>query len=143
MSIRKIPVELLEEARRERPPGYVEDVLANAEKVDDKYIYMECKVFRRLRGKWTPKSGPGTHLHAMLERFGIKASPGCSCTERMVQMNIWGPDRCEREIETISQWMKAEAKKRGLPYISTVGRMLVRRAIAKARREASCAKDTT
>jgi len=143
MSIRKIPVELLEEAKRERPPGYVEDVLENAEKIDDKFIYMECKVFRQLRAKWTPSSGPGSHLHAMLKRFGINASPGCSCMERMVQMNIWGPDRCEQEIETINEWMKAEAEKRGLPYLSAVGRMLVRRAISNARKEAQRAKDTT
>jgi hypothetical protein len=48
-----------------------------------------------------------------------------------------------KKLETIVEWMKEEAANRRLPYLSTVGRMLVRRAISNARKEAERAKDTT
>jgi len=55
----------------------------------------------------------------------------------------WGCDGCDKNLETIVEWMKEEAANRGLPYLSTVGRMLVRRAINNARKEAERAKNTT
>jgi len=58
-------------------------------------------------------------------------------------MNKWGIAGCEQNVETIVEWMKEEAAKRKLPYLNTVGRILVRRAISNARREAERAKDTT
>jgi len=58
-------------------------------------------------------------------------------------MNRMGNDWCEQNIETIVEWLKEEAAARGLPFISTVGRMLVRKAISNARKEAERAKDTT
>ena len=50
-------------------------------------------------------------------------------------MDKWGCDGCEENLETIVEWMKEEAANRGLPYLSTIGRMLVRRAIHNARKE--------
>ncbi len=58
-------------------------------------------------------------------------------------MDQLGIEWCEENVETIVGWMKEEAAKRGLPYLTTVGRMLVRRAISNARKEAERAKDTT
>ena len=138
--MRKIPIELLDEARKERPSGYVEDVLAHAEKVDDKYIYMECKTFMRLRAKWTPLSGPGSHLHAILEFLGFKVRPGCSCTERIVQMNIWGVEGCKKRFGTIKEWMAIEAKNRGVAFLSVAASALIRLAIFKASLEEKHAK---
>jgi hypothetical protein len=53
-------------------------------------------------------------------------------------MDQWGCDECERpeRIEEVVAVMRAEAAARGLPFIDAVGRLLVRRAIANARRTA-------
>ena len=109
------------------------DVLQNAadECLRDKY---SGDVDRMVRG-------PGTELHRLLGKFGLHMKKGCACKARMVQMNKWGCDGCEENIETIVEWMKEEAAARGLPYLSTVGRMLVRRAIHNARKEASRAAE--
>jgi hypothetical protein len=52
------------------------------------------------------------------------------------QMDAWGPDGCERpeRINEVVAVMRAEAEARGLPFVDLAGRMLVRRAIANARR---------
>jgi hypothetical protein len=53
-------------------------------------------------------------------------------------MDGWGPDECEKpeRIEEVISVMRAEAKGRGLPFLDAAGRMLVRRAIRNARRNA-------
>ena len=83
----------------------------------------------------------GTHLHRLLSAFGFDATSQCKCTARVARMNEMGNDWCEENIETIVGWLKEEASNRGLPFLNAVGRMLVRRAIANARREAERAKD--
>lgn len=85
----------------------------------------------------------GTHLKQMLQSFFLVSTKGCKCQARAEHMNAMGNDWCEQNIETIVEWLKEEATARGLPFIRTVGRMLVRRAISNARREAERAKDTT
>ena len=53
-------------------------------------------------------------------------------------MDAWGPDECskpERIYEVVAV-MRAEAEARGLPFLDLAGRVLVRRAIANARRNA-------
>jgi len=84
----------------------------------------------------------GSHLKLMLSRFGIKPS-ACRCNKRAMHMNAMGNDWCEQNIETIVEWLKEEAAARGIPFISTVGRMIVRRAISNARKEAERAKADT
>jgi len=59
-------------------------------------------------------------------------------------MDAWGPDECSKpeRIDEVVAVMRSEAAARGLPFLDAVGRMLVRRAIANARREeASHAKE--
>lgn len=85
----------------------------------------------------------GHHLSILLGSFSIKPINGCKCKSRSKYLDALGADWCEQNIETIVEWLKEEAAARGLPFISTVGRMLVRRAISTARREAERAKDTT
>jgi hypothetical protein len=58
-------------------------------------------------------------------------------------MNAKGCQWCEDNIHQIVDWLREEATKRGLPFIDVAGRVLVRRAIANARRaEAGRAKET-
>ena len=60
------------------------------------------------------------------------------------QMDAWGCDECSRpeRIEEVVGVMREEAQARGLPFVDMAGRMLVRRAIANARKaEAKRAKE--
>lgn len=80
--------------------------------------------------------GPGSHLKAMLAGwpFYITAVPGCPCNEHAAKMDAWGPDGCEQRIDEIVEWLQLEATRRGLPFSAFAAKLLVRRAIAKARR---------
>lgn len=82
--------------------------------------------------------GPGTELAKLLKRFGIEPTPTCSCRAKAAQMDAWGPDECERpeRIAEVVAVMRAEAEARGLPFLDLAGRLLVRRAIQNARRNA-------
>lgn len=79
-------------------------------------------------------TGPGTELKNLISRIGLKPSPGCQCNSHAIQMNLWGPDECERRIDQIVGWLREEAARRRLPFVETLGRMLVRRAISNARK---------
>lgn len=85
-----------------------------------------------------PNHGPGTELSKLLKKFGIEPVPTCACRAKAAQMNAWGPDECSRpeRIEEVIAVMREEAMARGLPFIDAVGRMLVKRAIHNARRNA-------
>jgi hypothetical protein len=85
-----------------------------------------------------PTHGPGTELSKLLKRFGIEPTPTCSCRAKAAQMDAWGPDECSKpeRIDEVIAVMRAEAEARGLPFLDVAGRLLVRRAIANARRNA-------
>ena len=83
-----------------------------------------------------PTHGPGTELKALLARVGITASPDCSCNARAAEMDRQGVEWCEANIDTIVGWLREQATARGLPFLDLAGRLLVRRAIANARRNA-------
>jgi len=83
-------------------------------------------------------SGPGTELSKLLKRFGIEPTPTCACRAKAAQMDQWGPDECSKpeRIDEVVAVMRAEAEARGLPFLDLAGRLLVRRAISNARRNA-------
>jgi len=85
-----------------------------------------------------PARGPGAELSKLLKRIGIEPTPTCACRAKAAQMDAWGPDECERpeRIDEVVAVMRAEAQARGLPFVDVAGRLLVRRAIANARRNA-------
>ena len=82
------------------------------------------------------EGGPGTELSALLKRFGINPTPTCQCRAKAAQMDLWGPDECEKpeRIEEIVAVMRDEAKARSLPFLDAAAVLLVRRAVANARR---------
>jgi hypothetical protein len=82
--------------------------------------------------------GPGTELSKLLKRFGIEPTPTCACRAKAAQMDALGPDECEKpeRIAEVVAVMRAEAEARGLPFLDVAGRLLVRRAIRNARRNA-------
>jgi hypothetical protein len=53
-------------------------------------------------------------------------------------MDAWGCDEAEKpeRITEVVAVMRAEAEARGLPFLDVAGRLLVRRAIQNARRNA-------
>lgn len=79
-------------------------------------------------------TGPGTELKKLLAKLGIKASTNCQCNSHAIQMNLWGPDECERKIDQIVAWMGEEAARKGLPFIKVAAAVLVRKAISNARK---------
>jgi hypothetical protein len=85
-----------------------------------------------------PTSGPGTELSKLLKRFGIEPTPTCQCRAKQQQMDAWGCDEASKpeRIAEVVAVMRAEATARGLPFLDVAGRLLVRRAIANARRNA-------
>jgi len=85
-----------------------------------------------------PTNGPGTELSKLLKRVGINPTPTCQCRAKQQQMDLWGCDECSKpeRIDQVVAVMRAEAEARGLPFLDVAGRLLVRRAIANARRTA-------
>ena len=138
--MRRIHVSTIHQAAHCRKPGYTDAVFAVAKRLGHDFIELSEENFNEIRNKYALK-GPGFFLHKTLLSFGIGFKSGCKCKARMCQMNKWGCEGCEENIDTIVEWMKEEAAARGLPYLSAVGRMLVRRAIHNARKEAERAKD--
>lgn len=78
--------------------------------------------------------GPGSILSGMLSSLGIKSAPTCSCKRRALEMNDKGPDWCAENIDQIVGWLEEEAKKRKLPFVKTVAKLMVQRAISKSKR---------
>lgn len=79
-------------------------------------------------------NGPGSLLSAMIKTLGIVMTSGCSCRQHAIEMNEKGNDWCEANIDTIVGWLRTEAKKRSLPFIDAIGKIMVNRAIKKSRR---------
>ena len=133
-----------------RPAGYLDDVLSRAQ-VDGDKVTLSPESYRLLLGKYRgpqPKPrppkveevghGPGTELKALLKRVGIVASPGCSCNTRAKLMDaneLKEPGWCEKNLETICDWLQEEATKRKLPFFRMAGKILVRKAIRNARKK--------
>ena len=83
------------------------------------------------------RGGAGTELTKLLAAIGIEKTPGCKCRDRSALMDSNGIEWCANNITTISNWMGEEAAKRKMPFIATLARLMVRRAIHNARKEAS------
>lgn len=83
--------------------------------------------------------GPGTELKKLLAGwpFRMVASGDCKCTTRAAYMDARGCEWCESPegMAEIMGFLRESAEERGLPFLDTAGRMLVRRAIANARRK--------
>lgn len=77
--------------------------------------------------------GPGSILASMFSAIGIKSSPTCSCRRHALEMNKNGIEWCEANIDVICGWLEEECKKRKIPYVQTVAKMVVNKAINKAK----------
>lgn len=84
--------------------------------------------------------GPGTELKALLKFVGITATPNCSCNARaraMDENELREPGWCEANMDTILGWLKEQADIRGLPFLRAGAKVLVKRAIANAKRKSA------
>lgn len=81
-----------------------------------------------------PKPGVGAALKKILSGFGIESSPTCSCNKKARYMDEMGIAWCEQNEDIIVGWLADEAKKRKLPFFTTAGRLLVRKAVRAAKR---------
>lgn len=81
-------------------------------------------------------TGPGTQLKILLAQFGIKSTATCGCNAKAKTMDEKGPEWCENNIDLIVSWLRDEAKKRRLPFVEMAAKILVKRAIANARKAA-------
>lgn len=77
--------------------------------------------------------GAGHHLKAMFASAGIASDGKCGCEELAAMMDRKGPDWCEQNIDMILCRLRENAARRGLLFIEWGARLLVRRAISKAR----------
>jgi hypothetical protein len=98
---------------------------------DDPASYLRSRFPKTLEEN---PNGPGSILTNMIKSIGIKSSSSCSCRRHALEMNDNGPEWCEQNLDTIVSWLKDESKKRGLPFIEAVGKMMVNRAIAKSKK---------
>lgn len=104
-----------------------------------KSVYSICRVAREQAPRPATNGGPGSELKKLLSRVGITATPACLCNARaaiMDEREAEEPGWCAANIDMVVGWLREEATRRGLPFIDAVGRLLVRRAIANARRNA-------
>lgn len=102
-----------------------------------KVIYRDC--YSGGPAKPRVDNGPGTELKKLLKKFGIEATPTCSCNSKaklMDQKEANDPGWCEKNIDTIVGWLREEANKRGLPFVDLAGKMLVQRAINNYKKNA-------
>jgi hypothetical protein len=85
--------------------------------------------------------GPGSFLKKYLSRIGITSTPNCSCNAKAKHMDTMGIEWCEQNLDTIVGWLKDEAEKRRLPFVPWPARLLVKKAIAAAKKAAAKTRD--
>lgn len=88
-------------------------------------------------------AGVGSELKRILSGWPFYLSPSgnCSCLDTVALMNARGPDWCESGdgMAEILGVLRRSAAERGLPFLDAAGRLLVKRAIANARRKEAAA----
>jgi hypothetical protein len=77
---------------------------------------------------------PGSVLAKTIKSLGFTMSDTCQCKRHALEMNDRGNDWCEENIETIVGWLREETHRRNLPFIDSIGRLMVSNAIAKSRK---------
>lgn len=128
----------IERVAHERPPGYLEEVLAAGE-LEEEFVVIPDAAYDALLKKFSGKTRPcgvGCQLKRILTSWGIEAGEGCMCASRAALMDKWGPDECYRRIPEIIGWLRDEAHFRGMLFSDIAAGQLIRMAIWRARRHA-------
>jgi len=87
--------------------------------------------------------GVGTEISLMLSRpawsmMGIRVTESCKCKFRAAELNAKGIEWCEKNVDTIVQWLREEHRNQGIkvPFVDEVAYDLVNEAIRRAKRKA-------
>ena len=115
---------------------FISDVIQMSIGEDEEHYYLTEDSYNYIEEKYAkaPEKGVGTELKKLLSKIGIKASPTCSCNHKAKIMNMKGILWCESNIDTILSWLKEESIRRKLPFIEHVAKLIVKRAIANAKK---------
>ena len=76
--------------------------------------------------------GPGTILHLLLKKIGIRVDTGCSCINNAIAMNERGVVWCYYNINIIVGWLKAESIRRKIFFNKYIAKILILYAIYKS-----------
>lgn len=123
-------ISAIHEVAPDRPPGYVDEVLAAGTAVttpDGDFVDIPDYVYDALAAKYSGRQtvkGPGSVLHRALESLGIKTLPSCPCLKRKAIMDQWGWEECQKteRIDEIMGWLAEEASIRGLLFPTAIVR---------------------
>lgn len=131
----------IRDAAKYRPSGYEEEMLS-AGVTEGDYVQISDEAYDTLFLKYVGSirpCGPGCQLKRILEAWGFVSQPGCKCEARSVIMDEWGADECDSQarIKEVCGWLREEAESRGLPFVSAIAAVGVRRAIKLARKNAA------
>lgn len=86
-------------------------------------------------------TGPGSFLKRYLGRMGISSTPNCSCNAKAKHMDTMGVEWCEQNLDIIVGWLKEEAEHRHLPFVEWPARLLVKKAVAAAKKAGAKNRD--
>jgi hypothetical protein len=135
-SIQNIPgkIILLKDKEYEEAGDYTQSLIE--EKLREQLGPDPAKKLRNMFPKTLEEhpDGAGTILSGMISSLGIKSTPNCACRHHAIEMNEKGPDWCEQNLGQILGWLKEESAKRGMPFIETIAKIMVIKAIKKSRR---------
>ncbi len=133
----KFSVASLEETAKNRPDGYLADVLSKGTVVSD-HLVLDRRDYEALLDKYRP-SGPGRELKKLLSSLGFKAAPGCKCNKRARYMDKMGCDWCEQNVDQIVGWLREEhdRQKSVIPFVPLAVQQLAKLAIRRARKKAT------
>lgn len=133
---------------KQRPAGYVEDVLSRGT-VDGDSVTLSSDAYKELAEKYRtresqnsqkwpsyqPRAGAGTELKLLLKRIGITSAENCSCNRRAAIMDEKGIEWVEQNVPTVVGWLREEAAKRKLPFVDIAGVAIVKIAVKNAKRK--------
>lgn len=76
---------------------------------------------------------PGECLEKLFHLMLIDQTEECPCHEHARKMDEWGPDKCRENLDTIIEWLREEAARRGMIFIERPARVAVLTCIRAAR----------
>ena len=117
-----------------KPEGYITDIINNClENIDNEIFVLEDEVYKNLCEKYKKNEGVGFELKKMFSSVGIKIEENSFIDKKLIDMNNLGIGWCELNQKIILYWLELEAKERKIPFVRIVGRMLLLKAIKKAK----------
>jgi len=97
---------------------------------------MPKDVYQEIAEKYS-LGGPGAEQKKLLKMIGVVDTPTCQCNQRAKHMDKMGCQWCRDNEEEICDWMQEEARKRGMLFVRSVARLMLKRAIAIAERNST------